>query len=158
MDDDPLTRYELIFLLGLAFQQVQRGFVRRLDAAGYDDLRPAHGFALQVITRGSAVTATELAESLGVTKQAGSQLVDQLVERGYVSRETHPGGGRRRRLVLTPRGQQHMRDAGSILGQVEHAFTEGVDGQRLAELRRDLIAIIRAGVPAPEVPPLRLTS
>lgn len=158
MDDDPLGHYELIFLLGLAFQQVQRDFVQHLDAAGYDDLRPAHGFALQVITQGRAVTASELAERLGITKQAGSQLVDQLVERGYVSRATHPSGGRRRLLVLTARGHQHMRDAGSILQQVEKTFTKSIDRHRLAELRSDLIAIIRTSAPAPEVPPLRLFS
>ena len=155
MADDPLDNYELIFLLGLSFQQVLRTFTQRMDAAGYGDLRPVHGFALQVITRAGAVTASELAERLGVTKQASSQLVEQLVRRGYISRVSHPGGGRRRLLALTARGQQHLQDAGHILHEVERELTRNVETRRLAETRRDLITLIRAGVPPPEVPPLR---
>ncbi len=126
-----------------------------MDAAGYGDLRPVHGFALQVITRAGAVTASELAERLGVTKQATSQLVEQLARRGYVSRVAHPGGGRRRLLTLTARGEQHLRDAGRILHDVERELTRDIAAQRLAETRHDLITLVRSGVPSPEVPPLR---
>ena len=38
-------------------------------------------------------TVVEVAEHLGVTKQAASQLVEQLVQRGYVIREADPGMG-----------------------------------------------------------------
>jgi DNA-binding MarR family transcriptional regulator len=155
MADDPLDDYELIFLLGLSFQQVLRRFTQRLEAAGYGDLRPVHGFALQVITRAGAVTASELAERLGVTKQATSQLVEQLVRRGYISRVAHPGGGRRRLLALTARGEQHLRDAGRILHEVERELTRNIDARRLSDTRQDLITLVRASVPPPEVPPLR---
>ncbi|MFI1457107.1 hypothetical protein [Streptomyces roseus] len=36
---------ELGFLLGLGFQLLIGEFTRRLDTAGYGDLRPAHGMA-----------------------------------------------------------------------------------------------------------------
>ena len=45
IDDDPLEHTELTFLLGMAFQLTLAEFVRRLDAEGYDDLRPVHGLA-----------------------------------------------------------------------------------------------------------------
>ncbi len=46
----------------------------------------------------------DVADYLGVTKQAASQLVEQLVQRGYVVREADPGDARSRILKLTERG------------------------------------------------------
>ena len=155
MTDDPLENYELVFLLGMAYQQVLGAFVLQLDAAGYDDLRPVHGFALQVIVRSGGVTSSALGQQLGMTKQAAGQIVDHLVERGYLTRDEHPLGGRRRLLVLTPKGKLHMRRAGRLLQQVERDVTREVGAKRLTRLRQDLVAIVRTGLPAPEIPHLR---
>ena len=51
-------------------------------ARGFDDLRPAHGFAFARMAAGGA-TVTELAAHLGVTRQAAGQLVDELEAKGY---------------------------------------------------------------------------
>ena len=152
---DPLESYELIFLLGLSFQELTAAFVAELDAAGYDDLRPVHGYALQVVTHAQDITTSELGEQLGVTKQAAGQLVDRLVARGYLERAPHPQGGRRRRLVLGARGARHLRDAGAILHRVEAAMLAAVPVEHRAALRSALVALVRARVPAPVVPPLR---
>ena len=155
MDDDPLARYELVYLLGMAFQQVVSDLVNLLDAAGYEDLRPVHGFALQVIAAGGDVTATDLGARLGVTKQAGAQLVDYLLARGYVETRVHPRGGRRRSVVLSARGQQHLREAGAVLHRMERAVLSALPPERRDDLRSDLVTIIRQGTAAPDVPPLR---
>ncbi|MGW0899174.1 MarR family winged helix-turn-helix transcriptional regulator, partial [Streptomyces goshikiensis] len=84
----------------MGFQLMLGEFTRRVAAAGYEDLRPLHGMTFQVLGR-SGATATELAEHLGVTKQAAGQIVDDLERRGYVRREPHPEGGRRKLVVLT---------------------------------------------------------
>ena len=70
---------------------------------GFDDVRPAHGFAFARISVGDATTA-DVAVHLGITKQAAAQLVDHLVERGYVERRPDPRDRRARLLVLTERG------------------------------------------------------
>jgi DNA-binding MarR family transcriptional regulator len=46
----------------------------------------------------------DVADHLGVTKQAAGQLVEQLVQRGYVIPEADPGDARSRILKLTERG------------------------------------------------------
>ena len=152
---DPLESYELIFLLGLSFQELTSAFVAELDAAGYDDLRPVHGYALQVVAQARDITASELGEQLGITKQAAGQLVDRLVERGYLERAAHPQGGRRRRLTLAARGLRHLREAGAILRRVEASMLAGLPGDQQVALRSALLALVRSRVPAPMVPPLR---
>nr|WP_207387201.1 MarR family transcriptional regulator [Frankia sp. Cppng1_Ct_nod] len=92
-------------------QVVVAEFVGRVDAAGYADLRPVRGMVFQAL-RGSGATGTELADRLGVTKQAAGQMVDDLEMRGYVRRQPHPDGGRRRLIVLTDKALDHLVVAG----------------------------------------------
>ncbi|MFJ8138315.1 MarR family winged helix-turn-helix transcriptional regulator [Streptomyces sp. NPDC096013] len=71
-------------------------------ARGFE-ARPAYGFAFARLAPDGA-TATELAAHLGVTKQAASQLVDELVRKGYAERRPHPGDARARLVVLSASG------------------------------------------------------
>jgi DNA-binding MarR family transcriptional regulator len=152
---DPLAEVELTFLLGLGFQLVLGEFVRRADAAGYAELRPMHGLVFQAL-KTSGATSTELAQHLGVTKQAAGQLVDDLDRMGYVRREDHPAGGRRRLVVLTPKAHQHLDVAGRILHQLEDELGTALGPGSLPELRQRLAQVIRA-LAGEQVPPLRPT-
>ncbi|MEV6512540.1 MarR family winged helix-turn-helix transcriptional regulator [Streptomyces sp. NPDC051642] len=71
-------------------------------ARGFEG-RPAYGFAFARLAPHGA-TATDLAAHLGITKQAASQLVDELVRKGYAERRPHPGDARARLVVLTELG------------------------------------------------------
>lgn len=108
-------------------EEIQEGIVRR----GYPDVRPAHGFAFVRISQGEA-TVLDVAEHLGVTKQAASQLVDQLVQRGYVTRVTDPLDARRRLLALTARGRACTRAAEASAADAVRGWEDelGADGMR----------------------------
>ncbi|MEU9085135.1 MarR family transcriptional regulator [Streptomyces sp. NPDC048357] len=142
---------ELTFLLGLGFQLMLGEFTRRVAEAGYPDLRPLHGMAFQAL-KGPGATATELAERLGVTKQAAGQIVDDLEKRGYVRREPHPGGGRRKLVVLTAAADAHLAVAGRVLHGLEAELEGSAD---LTVLRRELGHLVRALRGDGGLPPLR---
>ncbi|MBK6011103.1 MarR family winged helix-turn-helix transcriptional regulator [Streptomyces sp. MBT53] len=93
--------------LSAAVLAVAGGLTQRINegvvARGFEGVRPAHGFAFVRLAPDGA-TVTELAAHLGVTKQAASQLVDELVRKGYVERRPHPVDARARLIVLTERG------------------------------------------------------
>ncbi|WP_338703987.1 MarR family transcriptional regulator (plasmid) [Streptomyces sp. Q6] len=150
---DPLERTELTFLLGMAFQLVLSEFVSRLDAAGYADLRPVHGLVFQVL-HGSGLTSSELAEQLGVTKQAAGQIVDDLEKRGYVERRPHPAGGRRRLVVLTGKAMEHMAVAGRTMDGLEGELAGHLREAGLEVPRSELAALVRA-LAGDAIPPLR---
>jgi len=143
-----LDDLELAFLLGHGYHALLGEFVRRLDAAGYGDLRPVHGFVFQALRQGK--TASELAEDLGVTKQAAGQLVDDLESRGYVRRVPHPAGGRRKLVVLTEAAERHLAVAGDTL----HRLEAELGGERIERLRADLVWLIRE-LSGENLPPLR---
>jgi DNA-binding MarR family transcriptional regulator len=152
--DDPLAKAELTFLLGMAFQLVLAEFNNRLAAAGYNDLRPIHGMAFQAL-RGDGATSSELAERLGVTKQAAGQIVEDLESRGYVQRHPHPDGGRRRLVVLTDKAQDHLHSAGNALYALEYQLGRRLGDAKLTELRAELARLIRELAGDDDLPPLR---
>ncbi|MEU0674092.1 MarR family transcriptional regulator [Streptomyces sp. NPDC006172] len=110
---------------------------RRIDegvrARGFD-LRPAHGFAFARLASGGA-TVTELAVHLGVTKQAASQLVDELVRKGYVERGPHPADARARLVVLTERGWACTRAAEEVAVEVVRRWGDVLGEGEMSVLR-----------------------
>ncbi|WP_245997808.1 MarR family winged helix-turn-helix transcriptional regulator [Streptomyces armeniacus] len=163
----------MTFLLGLAFQLLLGEFNGRVAEAGYSDLRPVHGLAFQALGP-SGATSSELAARLGVTKQAAGQIVDDLERRGYLRREQHPAGGRRKLVVLTDAARAHLAVAGRVLHGLEAELADrmagrtdaggcavaggstggGDEGDELARLRTDLARVIRS-LAGDELPPLR---
>ncbi|MGP3924358.1 MarR family winged helix-turn-helix transcriptional regulator [Streptomyces sp. 8N616] len=138
----------------MAFQLLLGEFNGRLAEAGYGDLRPVHGMAFQVLRDGGA-TSSELAERLGVTKQAAGQIVDDLERRGYVRREAHPAGGRRRLVVLTGKAHEHLSVAGRTLHALEAELAERVGERDLTALRTELARVITELTDGGALPPLR---
>lgn len=57
------------------------------------------------------VSLSQVAEFIGLTLPSTSTLVDGLVKRGLVTRETHPTDRRRLTLTVTPTGRQLMQAA-----------------------------------------------
>ena len=138
----PLTDLHVL-LLGAA-----RTLLDRIDegvrARGFPDVRPAHGFAfVRLAPSGAPVGA--LAEHLGVTKQAASQMVHDLVAQGYVDRGPHPSDARARLVVLTPKGWACTRAADEAADEALRPWADAIGPQRLAELRADLSRLTAPG-------------
>ena len=141
MTDRAPRGYDLTVLLALAFGSVVDELHRRLAALGYDDVRPAHGFAFVRLTPDGA-TGNELAEHLGVTKQAASHMVDYLVERGYVERRPHPTDGRGKIVALTARGWACIAATETIFADIERRWADIVGADRMEMLRADLRHVV----------------
>lgn len=152
-DDEPLERADLTFLLGMSFQLLHQRFFDTLVGLGYGDLRPVHGIVFQML-HGEGATSTELAERLGVTKQATGQIVDYLESHGYVRRQPHPEGGRRRLVVLTDKAIGHLIVAGRVLYDLESQLGDEIGGVDLQTVRHELARLIR-GMAGNTIPPLR---
>ena len=103
----------LLAVAGELTQRIHDGVVAR----GFEGVRPAHGFAFARLAPDGA-TVTELAAHLGVTKQAASQLVDEIVRKGYAERLPHPGDARARLVVLTELGWACTRAAEEAAAEV----------------------------------------
>jgi DNA-binding MarR family transcriptional regulator len=113
-------------------------------AHGFGDLRPAHGFAFVRISMGDA-TVNDVAAHLGVTKQAASQLVEELVAKGYVERRPHPADARARLIVLTARGWACTRAADEAAARAVRPWIDALGPRRFESLCADLGRIAPPG-------------
>jgi DNA-binding MarR family transcriptional regulator len=136
-DDDAMT---LTAHLLAAANALVDGIQAGVAARGFTDVRPAHGFAFTLLSRGGA-TVTELAAYLGVTRQAAAQLVDEMAARGYVERRPHPMDGRAQLVVLTDRGWACTRAASAAAADTTRAWAAVLGAARLRALSGDLARI-----------------
>lgn len=140
-DDQALTLTALVLS---AASSLVDGIDAGVAARGFTDVRPAHGFAFARLAAGGA-TVGELAAYLGVTKQAASQLVDELVRKGYVERHAHPSDARARVVVLTEQGEACTVAADEAATEVVRRWAGMLGERRFAALRRDLARLAPAG-------------
>lgn len=113
-------------------------------ALGYTDVRPTHGFVFTRLAP-SGATVTEIAEHLGVTRQAASQIVDELERKGYVERRPHPDDARARLVVLTSQGWRCTRAAEASAVEAVQPWVELLGEERLLALRDELIRLAPTG-------------
>jgi DNA-binding MarR family transcriptional regulator len=142
MPDDSGVAVAML-VLGAAAQVVD-GIQRGLAERGFPDVRPAHGFAFVRISAGDAAMV-DVASYLGVTKQAASQLVEQLVERGYVTREDDPADARSRLLRLTDRGWACTRAAEQAAADIIETWRQQLGDAAIEALHSTLEAVVPPG-------------
>lgn len=119
----------LLAAAGDLTQRINDGVVAR----GFE-ARPAWGFAFARLAPDGA-TVTELAGHLGVTKQAASQLVDEIVRKGYAERRPHPEDARARLVVLTERGWACTRAAEEAAAEAVRTWVDVLGEGEVRALR-----------------------
>lgn len=109
-----------------------------------DDLRPAHGNALEQLEIEDGLRLTDVASRAGMTAQSMGELVDDLEGKGYVERRPDPDDRRAKRIYLTGRGRENARVAKQAIAEVEAELVDRLGEPHYTELRRTLDAIIAA--------------
>jgi DNA-binding MarR family transcriptional regulator len=115
----------------------------RAEFAGQDmgGLRPLHALLL-VPLLGGGRHASDLAETLGVSRQAVAQVVTRLERDGYLTRITDPGDARAKLVCLTPRGRAALRTMRATALAVEDEWRQRLGAERLAGFRDTLITLL----------------
>jgi DNA-binding MarR family transcriptional regulator len=157
--DIPLSQVPLPGLLDIASQALLVEFRRELVEAGYGDVRPTHGCVFRFV-RDEGMRLTELAAAAGITKQSAGELVDDLVNLGYVERIPDPADRRAKLIRLTERGKETQRVGSGLFTELEKRWAERYGAEPLAQLRALLeeIAATEAPNAVPELARRKLAS
>jgi DNA-binding MarR family transcriptional regulator len=108
--------------------------IERLHAAGHTDLTVAHTSVFSVIdAEGTAIGV--LARRAGVTKQAMSQLVDDLVVKGYVERHEDPHDRRSRLVILTEKSLALSPLSSRFITEIEDGYRAALGPEGFDTLR-----------------------
>jgi DNA-binding MarR family transcriptional regulator len=143
-------RVSLAGLLEAAKHALLAEFERELAKSGYGDIRPTHGCVFRFV-QDEGMRLTELAGNAGMTKQSCGELVDDLVERGYVERIPDPEDKRAKLIVLTERGKEAQTFGRRLFSELEERWAERFGLDRLEQLR-DVLEDVAASE-APEAVP-----
>jgi len=131
-------------LLRGARDTYRREIKRSLLAGGFTDLPRNGAFVLGGMAN-LGVPLYRLVRQLGVTKQAASQLIDTLVERGYLERVTDPSDRRRISVRPTERGKQAARRVRAGVVSIDTELEKRLPQADLEKLRTGLITLVDLG-------------
>ena len=137
---------DLFLALGLAYlgqflaQRVNELVIARGKRKGYREMRASHGYVVQHLVesdRPVSRTGTELARRMGVSQQAASKDVGELVQLGVV--EIRRLADRRAKEVrLSERGWQMVLHARRSRAEIESELLRHVGARRYAHAQRTL--------------------
>jgi DNA-binding MarR family transcriptional regulator len=96
---------------------------------GYADVREAHMQIFGNIHTGG-IRLTEIAARAQLSLAATSELVNELVSLGYLTRRADVSDRRAKIIVLTERGRHVMHDAGERVAEIEAQWANIVGDQR----------------------------
>lgn len=131
----------LLLLLVLANRHVAAALQEHLVAAGFQDHRLVHHTVMAHVTR-EGLRLTELAARAGITKQAMSELVTDLVKRGYLQTKPDPADGRAKLITFADRGRRAVDAAMKAFGTIDKRLEEQITPHALRQLRRTLLDVL----------------
>jgi DNA-binding MarR family transcriptional regulator len=132
-------------LLARASRLMDESILSGLHAAGFDDLRDAHG-AVFAFLPPAGTTLTELARRARITKQSMGELVRELEALGYLQRAPDPNDRRAKVIAFTDRGRQADRAGVRAVAMTERRWAQSCGADRIDILRtvlEDLTSVRR---------------
>lgn len=129
-------------LLRIAYNRLSEDIFRGVAAAGFADLRPAHGNALESLALEDGLRLTDLAARAGIAPQSMGELVDDLVAKGYLERREDPADRRAKRIYLTAKGRANTEAGRAATRTVEERLSQTLGARQYHQLRRGLSRII----------------
>ncbi len=131
----------LIDHVGWRLWRLAREWKAEFDGAmaerGHDWMAEARGAVVGHLRPGG-LSQSALTASMGISKQAVQQLVDDLVAEGIVERALDPADGRGRIVRLLPKGLKAIADGNDVKSDIEQRYAQRIGVERLAELNAAL--------------------
>ena len=133
-------RPPLIALVSIVKGWIEERHLDLLAEAGFDDVRRAHN-AVFVHLRSGGMRLTELARAADMSKQAMAELVDDLVEKGYVVKRPDPTDGRAKLIDWGERGLESHRATMEAFAAIDAELADVVGEGEMDRLRSILLTL-----------------
>lgn len=133
-----LADLDLGYLAQFVGARINELVLAKAEEDGYGDLRQSHGYVVQHLIEGPK-QVTQLAQLLGVSQQAASKVVGELVELGYLAMTV--AGDRRARVVsLSAKGKAAVAATRKTRARIEAKLAH--HGGELARAKKLLAAVL----------------
>lgn len=112
-----------------------------VERVGVDDMRTPFGYVIRVLADRDR-TLTELADLLGVSKQAAIKIVDEMEARKFLTRHPDPDDRRVKLLRLTDKGRSVRQAALTASHTIERELRRDLGDPDVDALRTALEALL----------------
>jgi DNA-binding MarR family transcriptional regulator len=129
-------------LLRVPWEAVRARMLTRLHEAGFVDFEPAH-FTVFRYPSPDGARPSELAASLGISKQALNYQLRELERLGYLERRPDPEDLRGKRVVVTRRGRSAVGVIRAAVAELEQEWAAELGEKRFTQLRSLLVELNR---------------
>lgn len=123
----------LLFDLFVTTQRIRRVLTRAMAEAG---MRPDEYAVYSLLHEQAPLTATEMAEHLGMPLTTVLDYLSTMTAAGHLRRQAHPGDGRAVQLLLSPSGAAAQRRANRhwevVRRRIESSLSMPIERVRLA--------------------------
>jgi DNA-binding MarR family transcriptional regulator len=133
--------------LDIAEHRLRHRGEREIPAAstdGQDRGVESSGFGALRAAVSGADNASELGRRLSVSKQAAAKTIAVLEDRGYVARAPDPEDRRRKRLQVTPRGSDLLREGDAVFEDLHRQWGQRIGAGQLEGLEEQLTKLVGA--------------
>ena len=118
--------------LGRYLLEINKSFlqmsVEQLADAGFDDLQPHHIHTFAHIHEEGS-TIAEIIEQASVSKQAVSNTLKYLEEKGYIKKKANPEDQRAKKIYFTKKGENLIKEGMDGIKEIE-SYYESMIGKR----------------------------
>ncbi len=136
-------RINTISMLGQAYSLLGFQIVDGVVGAGFPQ-KPKHSAVFAQIDLGGS-RLTDLARRAKITPQAMGELIDELEDLGYVTREPDPSDRRAKLIVLTAQGRAAIEAGKTTIVGLEARITEILGEEGHNALREMLAKLLAKG-------------
>ena len=131
--------------LGRMLLKLERQFTRqvlhKLAENGIDDITLRHFVVIPYIDD-KGIRAVEIARQVGISKQAVSKLVDELVQKGYLELKADPTDGRAFLVLMSNKGNEFLKLAIQYTQQVEKQWSNQVGEQDFKSMKSAMTILL----------------
>lgn len=135
-----LKLLDLGYLALFLGQRINELVVEQLIHAGFRRVRESHGYVVQHLIEGQ-LSVTELAQRMGVTQQAASKTVAEMVRLGIL--ESNTATDRRAKIIrISSRGWESIRVSRRARAVLDRKLARLLGDEDYGRMKEDLIACL----------------
>jgi len=133
--------------LGWLFLAAHRDFTKRLlekmKLRGHEGFNNSNVQILRYIPL-EGIRLTDLAKTTEISKQSVSEVVDELVIKGYLKKESDTKDLRAKKISLTELGEKLLSDGREVIKEIQLEYTEIVGEDALKQIEDSINLIIKS--------------
>lgn len=138
-DQDRKFRGNLGGDLHFISRELEKLLMQKSIDKGYEGLKLNWDMVFLNIGMNKGIRLVELAEINHMTKQAMSQLVNEIEKHGYLVKAPDPTDGRAKQVMFSEKGRQLVDDSIESMDKIEYHYEMLIGQEKLGQLK-DLLA------------------